>query len=125
LADTVEPGTVMAVAQHYLQLQLWPRLETAMRKMTTLMPENPEAHYDLSAVQAVTGRFEDSVKTLQKTLQLSDARRATNPAARDLRQMARTDARFASVAQRPDFRQLIPDYQSPAPPSLAPPPKAP
>jgi tetratricopeptide (TPR) repeat protein len=125
LADTIEPGTVMAVAQHYLQLQLWPRLETAMRKMTTLMPDNPEAHYDLAGAQAVSGRFEDAVKTLQKTLQLSDARRATNPAARDLRQLARVDARFAPVAQRPDFRQLIPDYQTPAPPPLAPPPAPP
>jgi tetratricopeptide (TPR) repeat protein len=120
LDTTVEPGTVMAAAQHFLQLQQWPRLEVAMRKMTVIMPDSAEAHYDLAAVQAVVGKHEEAVKTLEKSIQFSDVRLKQTPGARDVRQLARTDARLAGVANRPDFKKLIPDYQPPKLPAGTP-----
>lgn len=131
LASTVEPGTVMAVAQQYLQLQLWPKLEAAMAKMAGMMPDSAEAHYDLAAVQAVLGsqtpaKLDEAIKTLEKAIQFSDARLAQSPGARDIRQLARTDARFTSLSPRADFKKLVPDFQpskAPAPVPFPPPKK--
>ncbi len=103
-------SVALSVAQAFQQLNNFPHLETAMKKITTLTPESPEAWYDLAAVEAVLNKPEDLVQALGKSLSLSAKRLKDSPKAanaKDLLLVAKTDPRFAPYTNNAELKKLL------------------
>jgi len=99
---------VAAAAQYFAQSGNMSKLETALKKLATLAPGQPEPLYDLAALQAFTGQVPAALENLKVVLMLSSQRLASNPGARDMLAAARTDPRFNSIRALPEFQKLIP-----------------
>jgi thioredoxin-like negative regulator of GroEL len=102
------PDNLAAMAQICAALGNVPKLESALQKIIALQPDQPEARYDLAALEAITGKTNEALKNLAVTLDLSAKRKLTNPAARDLVSEARNDPRFNAVRNEPEFQKLVP-----------------
>ncbi len=99
-----EAGTI---AQYFAQMNNYPKLETALRKLVELSPDQPEARYDLAALQSLLGNNPEAFKNLGAALEQNARQRATNPAVHDLRAALPTDARFDRVRPLPEFQKLL------------------
>ena len=97
-----------ACAQYFAQVSNLPKLESALKKLVALAPDQPEPLYDLAALQAITGQTPVSLSNLKLALQMSTQRLATNRSAHDLATAVRTDARFNPVRSLPEFQKLVP-----------------
>ena len=102
------PDNLAALAQICAALGNAPTLERALQKIIALQPDQPEARYDLAALEAITGKTNEALKNLAVTLDLSTKRRLTNPTARDLISEARNDPRFNAIRNEPEFQKLVP-----------------
>jgi tetratricopeptide (TPR) repeat protein len=102
----VPPQAVLAVAQGYAQMNNWPRLEKTLLKLTAITPESPEAWFDLAAVKATLGK-PDFLESLARAMDLNNARMARDRTAPDLRAQIRTDPRFSTVRNTPEFQKLV------------------
>jgi tetratricopeptide (TPR) repeat protein len=106
-ATNLDVTTVLAAAQLYLQLGNMPRLETCLEKLTVIQPESPEGWYDLAAIKAALNKPDEVMAPLTRAIELSQARRASDPNGRDLRAEARKDPRFAALQGREEFKTLV------------------
>jgi tetratricopeptide (TPR) repeat protein len=97
-----------AVAQYYAQLTDYPKLETAIKKLVSLAPDQPEPRYDLAALQAITGDSAEALTNLKTAFDMSAQRLAKNPGAHDLKEAARTDNRLDRLRSLPEFQRLLP-----------------
>ena len=95
------------IAQQFAGMNNLARLETALQKLVNLAPDQPEARYDLAALQTINGRAAEALQNLKIALEISAKRHATDPAARDLAATVRTDPRFAGLRPLPDFQKLV------------------
>ncbi len=102
------PDNLAAMAQICAALGNAPTLERALQKIIALQPDQPEARYDLAALEAITGKTNEALKNLAVTLDLSTKRKLTNPTARDLVSEARNDPRFNAIRNEPEFQKLVP-----------------
>ncbi len=97
-AIVVAPGAetrgILSVATAFQQLGRPDKMEVALRRYAEITPTLPEAWYDLAAIQAVLGKVATAQGSLDKAIQLSDSRRATNATAKDLRSEFTKDPRF-------------------------------
>jgi tetratricopeptide (TPR) repeat protein len=108
LADQNAPAeTILTVASAYNDLKQYERLELALIRLVEVIPENPEAWFDLAGTQALMGKKELALQTLSKTMELSRARRAKNPSAVDLARKARGDHRFNALRVSPEFQRVL------------------
>jgi len=101
--SNVAADTVVQTALFARELRNIPLMERALLRLTEVNPRSPEAWYDLSALQASLGKPDEALQNLQRSLQLSDQRRATDPAAKDLRPEAAREERFNALRTRPDW----------------------
>ena len=81
--------------------------EEALQKLTVALPDSPEAWYDLATVQATVGKAQPGLQSLRKALVLNQKRLTNEPGAKDLRQVANEDSRFALLRKMPEFQQLV------------------
>jgi Flp pilus assembly protein TadD len=93
----VDARTLVSVAQAFQQLQRIDRMEATLERYTRLLPESPEAWYQLAAVQAVQFKSSSSAGSLRKAFELSDLRRATNASLPNLRTQVVADPRFDPI----------------------------
>ena len=108
LADPNAPAeTILTVASAYNDLKQYDKLEMALVRLVEVLPENPEAWFDLAATQAVNGKLELALQTLGRTLELSRDRRSRQPEAADLTRKARSDTRFNALKAMPAFQALL------------------
>jgi tetratricopeptide (TPR) repeat protein len=103
----IDPNAVLATAQAYAALQNVPKLEASLEKLTKVMPESPEAWYDLAALKASFGKPAEALTALRQALDLSAKRLQHDPKARDLLANARKEDRFAPLRQLPEFQKLV------------------
>jgi tetratricopeptide (TPR) repeat protein len=103
----VDVSTILSLANAYAQLQQGPRLENALRRLVAISPESPEAWYDLASTQSILGKTQEALQALRHALELSDARVARDPQARDLRASAQTNFAFSPLQALPEFKQLV------------------
>ena len=89
--------TLVSLAEAYRQVGQVDMMEKALDRYANKAPTSPEAWFDLAAVQAALGKAEVAQSNLSKAVRLSDARFATDPKARNLRDLFANDARFDSV----------------------------
>jgi tetratricopeptide (TPR) repeat protein len=104
----IKADNVTAMAQIAADIGDLPKLEAALQKLVALIPNQPEAHYDLAALKAILGKNAEAIQNLQVALDLSANRHLTNPAARDLVGEARKDPRFTALRSLPEFQKLVP-----------------
>jgi tetratricopeptide (TPR) repeat protein len=100
-------NTLLNVAQQYAVLYQAPKLETTLQRLVKMIPNNPEAWYDLGAIQAMLGKPSESIQSLTQALRLSADRRAKQPNAKDLSTNLAHDARLNGIRQLPDFQKLL------------------
>ncbi|MCL5098620.1 MAG: DUF2723 domain-containing protein [Candidatus Omnitrophica bacterium] len=105
-APNVDSTTLLSAAQAYAQLGNVAKLEETLLKLVKLVPLNPEAWYDLAALQAVQGKNEESIKSLSKSIQLSNQRLKQQPNAKNLLAIAAEDGRFQALRQMPEYKKL-------------------
>ena len=104
----VPSDVLRGAAQFFAQTAQFSQLEVVLKKLTTAMPTEPEAWYDLARLEVILGNKDESIKDLQTSLNLSDQRLKTNPAARNIREAARTEAGFNPIRGMPEFQKLVP-----------------
>lgn len=104
---SADASLLLSAAQAYAQLQAAPKLETTLEKLAAVLPESPEAWYDLAAVQATLGKTPQALQSLRKSLSLSEKRLSAQPGAKDLRPVAAAETRFAQLRQLPEFQQMV------------------
>jgi Flp pilus assembly protein TadD len=102
-----DPQILLSVARAYVDLNLYGRSEPALRKLVTLIPDNPEIWYDLAGSQASQRKVAEAVESLRLAIQFSNRRLATNPGATNLQVRAAGDDRFQSLRGQADFQSLI------------------
>jgi tetratricopeptide (TPR) repeat protein len=101
-----DSGAVLAVAQAYASIGNYAKLETTLEKLVKIVPESPEAWYDLAALKASVGKLPDAIPPLRKSFELSAKRRGADAKARDLVTESEKDPRFAAIRQLPEFKSL-------------------
>ncbi len=106
-APNADASAVLACAQAFIQMNNLPKLEETLEKLTTVTPASPEAWYDLAAIKATLGKSGGSMKALEHSIALSDARLQQTPSARDLRQEAAKDVRLDGVRSLPEYQKLF------------------
>jgi tetratricopeptide (TPR) repeat protein len=98
---------VMSVADAYNRLNQPAKLEAAFEKMTELVPDSPEAWYDLAASHASRGQTAPALEALKKSLDLNSKRLAREANAADVRTTLARDPRFARLRDTAEFKALI------------------
>jgi Flp pilus assembly protein TadD len=100
-AMMTNPGTdanaLLNLAEGYRQMMRADRMAETLTQYVKKAPDAPEGWFDLAALQAALNKPADAGASLANAFRLSDARKATNPASRDLRAVYGTDPRFNAV----------------------------
>jgi tetratricopeptide (TPR) repeat protein len=104
----LDPNVLLHAAQEYAAQMNYAKLESALQKLTTMVPDSPEAWYDLAALKATLGSPKDALPSLKTALELSKKRHDKNPKERDLVAEVQKDNRLAAVRQLPEYKQIIP-----------------
>lgn len=102
-----DPDFYLRTAQMYAQMGNAPRLEHMLLKVVQVMPEKPEAWYDLAAVQCGLGKTNEALVSLGQALNLHRRRLKTEPDARDLITIARQDPRLEPLRKLPGYSKLL------------------
>jgi hypothetical protein len=119
LADQVianpqaDANALLAAADASRRVGQYGRVEQALAKLVKLVPESPEAWFDLAGFQAVQNKTAPALESLRKALELSARRRAQDTNAGDLRAAASEDTRFAALKTTPEFQKLLTETQAP------------
>jgi len=103
----LDANGVLSIAQAYAALGNPAKLEAALEKLTKVMPENPEAWYDLAVLKSGIGKPAEALSALRRALDLSAKRLQRDPKARDLVANARKEERFGPLRQSPEFQKLV------------------
>jgi predicted Zn-dependent protease len=104
----VPVGVLQSAAEFFAQTVNFPDLELTLKNLTVDDPGIPETWYDLARLELILGKSSDAIKDLATSVQLSDERLKTNPAARNIRDIARTESSFNSIRNTPEFQKIVP-----------------
>ena len=101
-------NTLLSVANAYVTLGQYQRVEPVLRRLVVLAPDSAEVWYDLAGAQAILGMTNVAVQSLERAVLLSNNRLITTPTASNLHSMAATDLRFLNLRSMPEFQRLFP-----------------
>ncbi len=104
----LDANAVLSIAQAYAGLGNVAKLEATLEKLTKVMPESPEAWYDLAVLKSGLGKPPEALAALRRSLELSAKRLQGDPKARDLLVSAKKEERFGPIRQLPEFQKLVP-----------------
>jgi tetratricopeptide (TPR) repeat protein len=107
-SPSVDPNTLMNVANLYLRLGNLAKSEEAIKRLTQLVPTFSEPWYNLAIVQAHLGETAEAVASLKKVVELNAAELGRNPQMMNLREHLYQDANFAQLRQTPEFKAALP-----------------
>jgi Flp pilus assembly protein TadD len=95
------------VARRPEQLGYAAGLEKALGRLVAIAPENPEAWYDLAAIQATLSKTNEALASLRRAVQLSNQRLAQKKKKKNLAAVAPLDDNFVSLRTMRDFQRLF------------------
>ncbi|MBM3846210.1 MAG: DUF2723 domain-containing protein [Verrucomicrobia bacterium] len=105
---TNDVNSMIYAAQIYNNTYQISKAEQALRRYATLMGDQPEAWFDLAAMQAMQNKAQDALESLKTCLNHEARRKAAGQtSAYNLKSMAQTDQRFAPVRANPAFQELL------------------
>ena len=108
MSNTNTDATVLnSVVALYYNLQKFPQLEAAMRRLVQVASDVPENWYNLASLEAATGQAPDAIKDLRRALEENAKRLARDPRAPNLAAKIASDKNFAPITNQPDFQSLI------------------
>jgi tetratricopeptide (TPR) repeat protein len=102
-----DPGALTVAAQAFSLASNIQKMEQAIMRLTAAAPTSPEAWYDLASIQAAMNKGPEAVKSLGRSLQLSNQRLIQQPSANNLQTMAAQDSRFNNLRALPEFQALF------------------
>ena len=105
--EQANPNVILTIAKAYVDMGNWPKVEATLEQLVKIMPESPEAWYDLAAFKASMGKTAEAMAPLKNALELNNKRLAQNPQASNLVISNRIDARFNSLRQLPEYQKLV------------------
>jgi tetratricopeptide (TPR) repeat protein len=102
-------SAVFAAAQMYADVfKDVPKIEVCMEKLVKLLPEQPEAWYNLAATKAALGKSTEALQALKRSLELNSKRLTHGTNQLDLRSELDKDPRFESLRSLPEYKALVP-----------------
>jgi thioredoxin-like negative regulator of GroEL len=104
----VPQAAVVQIAQYYGMMSNWIGLEGALEKLVKVAPDSPEAWFDLAGFKANLRKDKEALPALTQALTLNAKRPDNDPKKNEIVNRARTDERFASIRQTPEFQKLVP-----------------
>ncbi len=104
----VDANTLIAAAQTYASLGDSAHLEQTLGRLVQVAPSSAEAWYDYAGVLSVLKKQVPAINALSNALRISDTRRAANSSAKDLRAIAKSDNRFNTLHDLPEWNKLVP-----------------
>jgi tetratricopeptide (TPR) repeat protein len=99
--------TLLNVAKAYSEIGDMKGLESSLSKLVKVLPDNPEAWYDLSRAQVVVRKIPEAMNSLSNALHYSNERLAKNPAEKNLAAQASNDVSFAPIKNTPEFQKTL------------------
>jgi thioredoxin-like negative regulator of GroEL len=102
----VNSAGLLFAAEQAAQWHDYGRLEKSLERLVQVVPDSPEGWYDLAALKSTLAKTNEVFASLQKAVDLSNARLKKDPKARDLLAEAKKDPRFAAIRASPDFARL-------------------
>jgi tetratricopeptide (TPR) repeat protein len=105
---TIDPNSMMRVADMYLRIGDFGKSEDAIKRLTELTPTASEPWYNLAVVQAHRGETAPAVASLKRALELNPAEIKQNPQMVNLREHLYQDPNFAPLRQTPEFKAVFP-----------------
>ncbi|HBA82949.1 MAG TPA: hypothetical protein DCZ95_02530 [Verrucomicrobia bacterium] len=104
LNDTnLPPNVYLAVAKIYADGKRLDLLVNALQRFLAREPSNPRVWLDMAAAQAMLNRSNDAIASLKRAIELGG---------NEVREVARSDQRFAPLRDNPAFRALVPMPQN-------------
>jgi len=103
----VDAGTLLSVANAFLQLGQFDKVEPTLQRLVAVAPDNAEVWYDLAGTQSALGKRQAALQSLMTAVRLSDQRLLVDPKASNLHAMAVTDARFLPLHAMPEFQKAF------------------
>lgn len=104
---TADASTVFSVAGAFSQIGAAEPLERALKRLVTVVPDNPEAWYDLARAQAVMGKNPESLSALRNAFILSNARLKQHAGSPDLIKDALTNSSLVNIRKMSEFAALL------------------
>ena len=101
-------GVMITLAQAYASINDIPKLEATLERLVKMVPNQPEAWYNLAAAKAIAGKEAEAFRNLRQALDLNAKRLALNSNAIDLRRELDNDPKFNAYRTNPLFRGLFP-----------------
>ncbi len=104
---TMDSATIVGCAQVYIQSGALTKLETALERLVRLIPDSPEAMYDLAGLRAILNKPRPALEALDRCVRLNKNRLKTNPGAKDLMPDILKDGRFNALRATPEFQKIL------------------
>jgi tetratricopeptide (TPR) repeat protein len=105
---TVDPGTMVTVANFYLRVGDYAKSEEAVKRLTQLVPNASAPWFNLALVQASRGEMTQAVTSLKKSLDLNAAEIRQNPQMMNMREQLYQNPAFARLRQTSEFKAAFP-----------------
>ncbi len=97
----------VSLANAFVTLNNVGMLEQALLRLVKLSSTNPESWYDLAGVQAIIMKNKEALESLEKALDLSNARLKEDNKSRNLYNEMLKDPRFNNLRGLPEFAKLL------------------
>lgn len=101
-----DANTLLSVANAYSQLGNMVGLEATLTRLIKLLPDNPEAWYDLARAQMVVRKTTNAMESLRNAVRLSNERLKKSPTAKNLAAEAQNEPSFGPIRNLPEFKAL-------------------
>jgi tetratricopeptide (TPR) repeat protein len=112
-APGADTAMLLFAAQKYNELAQLPKVAQALQKLVSVIPNNPEAWYDLAGVQMLLNMRTQALASLKQSLENNRLRLAADPNSANLYFTVTGDVRFAALRELAEYNQLIEQHRPP------------